>query len=43
VVGGCERRDELAGPVNGFGLALYVGAGDTGAEVTDGGGARRDA
>ena len=40
---GWERRDELAGPVKGFGFGLYVGAGDTGAEVTDGGGARRDA
>jgi hypothetical protein len=42
VVGGWERRDELAGPVKGFGLGLYVGAGDTGAEVTDGGGPKRD-
>jgi hypothetical protein len=42
VVGGWERRDELAGPVKGFELGLYVGVGDTGAEVTDGGGARRD-
>ena len=43
VVGGWETSVELARPVKGFGLGLYVGAGETGAEVTDGGGAKRDA